>query len=78
MCYSHCLNIHLAKENALLIRTYKLRVNQDMRFASMCGFKKLLVGTGSDSLEEAQKDIDGYPDYYLPALSQLFSTHKDI
>ncbi|GAB1862935.1 4-nitrophenylphosphatase [Camponotus japonicus] len=53
-------------------------INQDMRFASMCGFKKLLVGTGSDTLEEAQKDIDTYPDYYLPALSQLFSTHKDL
>ncbi|KAL6432095.1 hypothetical protein ACFW04_006665 [Cataglyphis niger] len=52
-------------------------VDQDMRFASMCGFKKLLVGTGSDSLETAQKDIDTYPDYYIPALSQLFSTYKD-
>ncbi|KAM0736235.1 Glycerol-3-phosphate phosphatase [Formica fusca] len=53
-------------------------VDQDMRFASMCGFKKLLVGTGSDSLEKAQKSIDTYPDYYIPALSQLFSTHKNL
>lgn len=66
------------KENAVLIRIYELRVDQDMKFASMCGFKKLLVGTGSDSLETAQKDIDTYPDYYIPALSQLFSTHKDL
>ncbi|XP_029165657.1 4-nitrophenylphosphatase-like [Nylanderia fulva] len=53
-------------------------INQDMRFASICGFKKLLVGTGGDSLEKAQKEIDTYPDYYLPALSQLFSTHKNL
>lgn len=49
-----------------------------MKFASMCGFKKLLVGTGSDTLEKAQQDIDSYPDYYIPALNQLFSTHKDL
>lgn len=49
-----------------------------MRFASMCGFKKLLVGTGHDTLEKAQEDIDNYPDYYLPALNQLFSIHKDL
>lgn len=53
-------------------------VHQDMRFASMCGFKKLFVGTGNDSLEKAQKESDTYPDYYIPALSQLFSAHKDL
>ncbi|KYQ60484.1 4-nitrophenylphosphatase [Trachymyrmex zeteki] len=48
-------------------------VNQDMKFASMCGFIKLFVGTGCDTLEQAQKEDDTCPDYYLPSLGQLFS-----
>lgn len=49
-----------------------------MKFASMCGFIKLFVGSGCDTLEKAQKTADTYPDYYLPKLSQLFSTYKDL
>jgi len=45
-----------------------------MKFASMCGFIKLFVGTGSDTLEETLKEDDTYPDYYLPSLGQLFSS----
>ncbi|XP_011064977.1 PREDICTED: 4-nitrophenylphosphatase-like isoform X3 [Acromyrmex echinatior] len=48
-------------------------VNQDMKFASMCGFIKLFVGTGCDTLEQAQKEDDGCPDYYISNLGQLFS-----
>nr|XP_012219466.1 PREDICTED: phosphoglycolate phosphatase 1B, chloroplastic-like [Linepithema humile] len=49
--------------------------DQDMKFASMCGFIKLFVGTGSDTLEKTQEEEDTCPDYYLPALSQLFSAY---
>lgn len=48
-----------------------------MKFASMCGSIKLFVGSGCDTLEQAQKTADTYPDYYLPNLSQLFSAYKD-
>ncbi|XP_077261271.1 uncharacterized protein LOC143896951 isoform X2 [Temnothorax americanus] len=51
--------------------------NQDMKFASMCGFIKLFVGTGYDTLEQAQKEDDTCPDYYLPNLNQLFSAYND-
>ncbi|XP_011864984.1 PREDICTED: LOW QUALITY PROTEIN: 4-nitrophenylphosphatase-like [Vollenhovia emeryi] len=48
-------------------------IKQDMKFASMCGCIKLFVETGCDTLEEAQKEDDSCPDYYLPSLGQLFS-----
>jgi hypothetical protein len=47
-----------------------------MKFASMCGFIKLFVGTGCDTLEATQKEEDTCPDYYLPTLGQLFSTYN--
>lgn len=46
-------------------------IDQDMKFASMCGFTKLFVGTGRNTLEEAQREHDACPDYYLPSLGQL-------
>ncbi|XP_012534791.1 4-nitrophenylphosphatase isoform X2 [Monomorium pharaonis] len=49
---------------------------QDMKFASMYGCIKLLVGTGINTLEESQKEDDTCPDYYLPSLSQLFSANN--
>ncbi|XP_011635554.1 pyridoxal phosphate phosphatase-like isoform X1 [Pogonomyrmex barbatus] len=52
-------------------------IDQDMKFASMCGFTKLFVGTGCDTLEQAQKEDDTCPDYYLPTLSQLFYAYND-
>lgn len=48
-----------------------------MKFASMCGFIKLFVGSGCDTLEQAQKEDDTCPDYYLPTLGQLFSAYND-
>ncbi|XP_032679102.1 phosphoglycolate phosphatase 1A, chloroplastic-like [Odontomachus brunneus] len=48
-------------------------LQQDMKFGSMCGFLKLFVGSGCDSLEEALEEEDTYPDYYIPSLGQLFS-----
>jgi len=66
---------YLLQKNILLIR--KRRVHQDMKFASMCGFIKLFVSTGCDTLEQAQKEDDTYPDYYLPSLGQLFSVYND-
>ncbi|KAL0128219.1 hypothetical protein PUN28_003462 [Cardiocondyla obscurior] len=48
--------------------------NQDMKFATLCGFKKLLVGSGFSTLEQAQKEDDTFPDYYLPSLGHLFSS----
>lgn len=48
-----------------------------MKQASICGSIKLFVGSGHDTLEQAQKTADTHPDYYLPCLSQLFSTYKD-
>jgi hypothetical protein len=61
----------------LLNRKYKCRAKQDMKFASMCGCIKLLVGTGYDALENTQEDDDTCPDYYLPKLGQLFSVCSD-
>jgi farnesyl diphosphate phosphatase len=52
-------------------------ISQDLKFASMCGFIKLFVGTGFNTLEQAQKDDDTCPDYYLPSLAQLFSADND-
>ncbi|RLU24289.1 hypothetical protein DMN91_002377 [Ooceraea biroi] len=49
----------------------------DMKFAFMCGFMKLLVGTGLNSLKEAQEEDDACPDYYLSNLNQLFAAYKD-
>lgn len=61
----------------LSIRKYKRRIHQDMKFAAMCGGIKLFVYSGIDTLEEAQKEAETYPDYYLPNLGQLFSAYKD-
>jgi len=47
-----------------------------MNFASMCGFIKLFVGTGVDSLENAQKKKSVQPDYYISNLNQLFAVHE--
>ncbi|XP_012219465.1 chronophin-like [Linepithema humile] len=49
--------------------------DQDMKFASMCGFMKLFIGSGCNTLEETQKEEDTCPDYYLPTLGQLFSAY---
>jgi ribonucleotide monophosphatase NagD (HAD superfamily) len=48
-----------------------------MNFALMCGFIKLLVGTGIDTLENAQKKGNIQPDYYISSLNQLFTAYKE-
>ncbi|XP_014488715.1 PREDICTED: 4-nitrophenylphosphatase-like [Dinoponera quadriceps] len=50
---------------------------QDMKFASLCGFMKLFVESGCDNLEEALKEEDTCPDYHISSLGQLFSTFKE-
>ncbi|KAH0956519.1 hypothetical protein HN011_002297 [Eciton burchellii] len=52
-------------------------LNSDMNFALMCGFIKLLVGTGIDTLENAQKKENIQPDYYISSLNQLFAAYKE-
>ncbi|XP_022217764.2 glycerol-3-phosphate phosphatase [Drosophila obscura] len=55
------------------------RLNSDIIFASNCGYKSLLVGSGAGSLEEAQKlqkegnekKLKMVPDTYLPSLGHL-------
>ncbi|BFG05083.1 glycerol-3-phosphate phosphatase [Drosophila madeirensis] len=55
------------------------RLSSDIIFASNCGFKSLLVGSGATSLEEAQKlQSEGngrklmmVPDTFLPSLGHL-------
>lgn len=46
-------------------------VNQDMKFGAMCGFQKFFVGSGSDTIKEAQKMEETRPEYYLPDFGQL-------
>lgn len=45
-------------------------MNTDMQFAAMCGFKKLFVGTGADTINDAKLENE-YPDFYIPSLAML-------
>lgn len=53
-------------------------VNQDMKFGAMCGFKKLFVDTGCDTIEEAQKTEETHPEYYLANFGQLLHILEQI
>lgn len=46
-------------------------IHHDMKFGSLCGFLKLLVGTGYDSLEDAQKNEETVPEFYVSSLGEL-------
>ncbi|KOX75829.1 Phosphoglycolate phosphatase, partial [Melipona quadrifasciata] len=46
------------------------KMNTDMQFAAMCGFKKLFVGTGADTINDAKLENE-YPDFYIPSLAML-------
>nr|XP_033332760.1 4-nitrophenylphosphatase-like isoform X1 [Megalopta genalis] len=46
-------------------------INTDMVFASKCGFQKLFVEGGIDSLEETLQSDQTRPDYYAPCLAFL-------
>ncbi|XP_012141438.2 uncharacterized protein LOC100879185 isoform X1 [Megachile rotundata] len=46
-------------------------INYDMKFATMCGFQKLLVDTGLDNIKDAELNEETRPDYYIPSLGLL-------
>lgn len=46
-------------------------INYDMKFATMCGFTKLFVGTGIDNLEDAERNEETRPDFYISSLGLL-------
>lgn len=48
-----------------------------MKFGSICNFIKLFVDTGCNRLEEAIKEEDARPDYYISSLGELFSAFKE-
>ncbi|XP_043517010.1 4-nitrophenylphosphatase [Frieseomelitta varia] len=46
------------------------KMNTDMQFAALCGFKKLFVGTGADTINDAKLESE-HPDFYVPSLAML-------
>ncbi|KOC65304.1 Phosphoglycolate phosphatase [Habropoda laboriosa] len=46
-------------------------MNYDMKFGTMCGFRKLFVGTGVDNVEDAEQTEETRPDFYIPSLGLL-------
>ncbi|XP_066585405.1 glycerol-3-phosphate phosphatase-like [Prorops nasuta] len=46
---------------------------QDMKFAEMCGYKKLFVQSGLNTLKAAQSTKETYPDYYASSLGNLLT-----
>lgn len=42
-----------------------------MKFAHMCGFQKMFVDTGIESIKNAIKDEETCPHFYLPSLGML-------
>ncbi|XP_017893228.1 glycerol-3-phosphate phosphatase-like [Ceratina calcarata] len=46
-------------------------INYDMKFGTMCGFQKLFVSTGLDSIENATLNESTRPDFYVPSLELL-------
>ncbi|XP_049541846.1 uncharacterized protein LOC125955054 [Anopheles darlingi] len=53
----------------------------DMKFGSVSGFQTLLVGTGGvtpDTLEDAGRDVETVPDYYIPAFADLEQLVLDV
>ncbi|KAG7206117.1 hypothetical protein KM043_003511 [Ampulex compressa] len=53
-------------------------INYDMKFGAMCGFLKLFVSTGCDALEEAQKDKETCPEFYIESLGQLVPILEEL
>lgn len=56
-----------------ILLVLRFRYDTDMMFAQQCGFQKLLVGSGADSIDNPPKDLNVQVDYYLPALADLAS-----
>ena len=46
-------------------------INYDMKFGTMCGFQKLMVGTGLDNIMDAELNEEIRPDFYVPSLALL-------
>ncbi|OAD53226.1 Phosphoglycolate phosphatase [Eufriesea mexicana] len=46
-------------------------INHDMEFGALCGFQKMFVDTGIDTIQEAEKDKKTRPDFYIPSLELL-------
>lgn len=42
-----------------------------MKFGTMCGFQKLMVGTGLDDIKEAELNEETRPDFYVSSLALL-------
>ncbi|XP_016905678.1 uncharacterized protein LOC107993659 [Apis cerana] len=47
-------------------------IKTDMKFAHMCGFKKMFVDTGVETIKNAIKNEEGCPHFYLPSLGMLY------
>lgn len=43
-----------------------------MKFAHMCGFKKMFVDTGIETIKNAIKNEETCPHFYLPSLGMLY------
>lgn len=63
----------------LIVNTYVYRLHQDIGFGLACGFKTLLVLSGSTKLNDLDKIKSGnVPDYYLNSLADLVAVYDDI
>lgn len=47
-------------------------IKTDMKFAHMCGFKKMFVDTGIETIKNAIKNEETCPHFYLPSLGMLY------
>lgn len=56
------------------------RLNQDIGFGVTCGFKTLLVLSGTTTLNELQtnREVCFKPDYYLNSLADFVSIYDAI
>lgn len=54
-------------------------LESDIKFASLCGYQKLLVLTGATKIDDISKceDKELIPDYYLSSLGDLSQLIKD-
>lgn len=59
---------------------FEYRLEQDIGFGVTCGFKTLLVLTGSTKLKDLQKELNPKekPDYYLENIGDFVKLFKDI
>ncbi|KAG6798421.1 4-nitrophenylphosphatase [Apis mellifera caucasica] len=47
-------------------------IKTDMKFAHMCGFKKMFVDTGIETIKNTIKNEETCPHFYLPSLGMLY------